>query len=1028
MAKGAPWRTFAAILAALPGGPWLGGCAPNHPEARPARSAGSASTAAAPDEGVSADRRAARWVLMPERAQSSRQRGATSPSRRIVDGVRVSYTAEGGRVHSSDFLPGGNIESLRLAPSLGGGFVFHSDVEAETAFWRAETWTAKATPLTRLPERADQIEVGFGRIYARLADSGETVAFDADTGKRVGLGSLPASPSYFDFQFFDDWFAVVHTDARGVLATFDGGMTWHATGITAEDASLSMEPDGIVISTSEQRTLLAPDGTWMPDYETLVSDSDESGPSLPLQLGKDPLELAVQHGAFVNALEVAAIRSEGSKSTHAVVANWGHVGLVDTVSGRLVDVRFDQYPGSQPCHAMPFGTSSAQHPRELGVALVCLLSSGETALYTVASDLSLREVGTWQTRVELVSSHNGVVIASRCPAAPETEQMTYCVFGAHESPAPLKLPEANGLERIVGLRDGRVAALIPPRAGNPGSLKLATLRDGVFIVDRTVALRFDDDTAEKLRTTAEAGLWLRDAGETDDGKLGFWIASANRLVGVTVALDGVVSVSRRAEADLRRTHLSGPLAFELSAGETAWQSLDYGRNWEEVTVPRGLTSGSTRETHDVVGCTAVGCSFGNWLRVGYDAVDSTVPTEVTHPDRLELRPSAYSQWSLECYPTGISEASGRGSGAQAYAIGQGRPRYGTSTGFLSATPSSSGAADVSSSANRPFLGVPRPKAPAGSFAFDMGADGTHQFRAYAWGLDGDAWRNSSAWLTRVADRFSVSGLWSTAPTRGPWPNLLTAAQLFGADRANRYTSSWQLSLDPSERAGVLRITTTGTTELHFIEESSATTSIGNTSFGPIAGVVKVQKTWYFGSQEGNRFHVYRVRNGNVEDFADFPIGDPVAPWLSRNTRGTELALVLRAPAGTWHVYPLSETGEALDPIVLGRDTLNTEWARCDAEALGYYVVGSLPLSRFTPNDGGEVLTLEAVPVEWKAEAVTARTIVSATSRCVDALAARLATTREPVVLTSQLPPKTGSIPLTLTDRLNDVRYGFRCLP
>src|SRR5690606_32192921 len=355
---------------------------------------------------------------------------------------------------------------------------------------------------------------------------------------------------------------------------------------------------------------------------------------------------------------------------------------------------------------------------------------GETALYAVASDLSLRSLGTWRARVELTSSHNGILIASRCPDAPKPDsKVTYCVFGAHDAPTPLRLSGANGLERVVGLNDGRVAVLLPPRAGNPGSLKLATLREGEFVVDRAVALRFEEDTPEKLRATAETGLWLRDAGETEDGQLGFWVATANRLVGATVALDGTISVSRRAEADLRRTHLSGPRAFELSAGETAWQSEDYGRNWVEVAVPRGLTSSATRETRDVAGCTAIGCSFGNWLRVGYGAADSTLPTEVAQPDRLDFRPSAYSQWSLECYPNGISESGGRGSGARAYTLGQSRPRYGTNTGFLSATPGSSGAADVASSANRPFLGVARPKVPTGSFAFDMGADGTHQFRA-----------------------------------------------------------------------------------------------------------------------------------------------------------------------------------------------------------------------------------------------------------------------------------------------------------
>lgn len=1005
-------------MVGVPAAALLSGCGPSP---GPVKEPGVASRTAGSAPAQKSDSRplAARWVLMPGRVATSHQRNTSASGQHIVDGVRVRVDPARAPMASPDFLPGSNIESLALPDAMGGGFVFHSDVDAETAFWRSEEWTGPATPLTRLPERADQIEVGFGRVYARLADSGETIAFDATTGKSVNLTPLPASPSYFDFQFWDDWFAVVHTDARGVLATFDGGMSWHPTGITAEDASSNVEPGGIVIGTSERRDLLTPDGTWTPEYESAVDDSVSLDLGHPLGVGRDPLELAVLHGAPIGP-------------GRAVVANWGHVGVVDTHTGEVVTVKRGSYPGSLPCQAVPLGDAKHLAASELGVGVVCLLTGGETVIYSITTDLSLTPLATWREPVDVWSSHNGVLVASRCPEgqarSDSAARSDYCVLAGATAPQPLTVPGVTEFVRVVALRDGRVLAVTPPRAGKPGKLQIAPPAEGRLVAERSVSLRFEQGTPEKLRSLAETGLWLRDGGETKEGTLGFWVASANRLVGLRVALDGTITLSPRTEADLRRTHLSGPRAFELSAGETAWQSLDFGQSWQEVTVPRGLTSASTRDTHDTVGCSAVGCSFGNWLRVGYDPAHSPVPVEAPKPDQLTFRASAYSQWNLTCYPTGINEATPRRSASSANSAGQGRPRYGASSGFVNAALGATAAADVVSSANRPFLGVPRPATPPGSFAFDMGADGTHQFRAYAWGRDGDAWRTSSAWLTRVADRFSVAGLWSTAPTRGPWPNLLSAAQLFGADRANRYSSSWQLSLDPSERAGVLRITTTGTTELHFIEEGGATTSIGNTAFGPISGVVKLQKTWYFGTQEGNRFHVYRVRNGVVEDFSNFPIGDPVAPLLSRNTRGTGLALVLRAPAGTWHVYPLSDAGEASEPIVLTREELNAEWPRCSDDALGYYVLGSLPLSRFTPSESAEVLSFEAVPSEWKAEAVTARTIVSATSRCVDALAARLASNQEAVMLAPHPPPTSGSIPLTITDRLNDVRYGFQCLP
>lgn len=965
----------------------------------------------------------ARWVLVPERAAPSRQQQQehwSSLDTLVVEGVRVRVHRSGAPTQSQDFLPGNNFGAMPLPETLGGGFVFHADLDAETVFWRAQDWTSELVPLTRLPERADRLKVGFGRIYARLADSGETVAFDPRTGKGVTLGQLPPAPSYFDFQFWDDWFALVHTDARGVLATFDGGTTWHATGIDAEDASLSTEPGGVLVSTADSRDLLAPDGTWTPEYEGAILDYEALPAPTRASLGRNPLELAVLHGWSLG-------------NNRAVVANWGNLGVVDLSSGEVRQLATGQYPGSLPCHAVAMSRaegSGANADTTPGVGFVCLLSNGETSIYSLTADLGLQKYAGWPRQVTLWSSNNGaLVVSGSCPeregSSDPANATDYCILRGQTAPQPLQVPNATGAERLVALRDGRVAVVLPPRADVPGGLRLTTPNGA--LAEAATPLRFAKDTPEKLRTTAEIGLWLQEGGELEPGKLGFWVATANRLVGARVALDGTVELSHRTEADLRRSHLSGPRAFELSSGETAWQSLDFGQTWQEVTVPRGLTSASTRETHDVVGCSVIGCSFGNWLRVGYAPEHSTVPVEAASPEPLHLRPAAYSQWRLTCYPTGISEGAKRGSASTTFALGQERPRYGTSTGFVAAPLAGSIAADIASSANRPFLGVPRPTPPSDAFAFDMGADGTHQFRSYAWGQDGDGWRTSSTWLTRVADRFSVSGLWSTAPTRSPWPNVLGAAQLFGADRANRYSSSWQLSLDPSERAGMLRITTTGTTELHFVEEGAATISIGNTSFGPVSGVVKVQKAWYFGSQEGNRFHVYRVRSGVVEDFADFPVGDPVAPMLTRNTRATALGLLLRAPAGTWHLYPLTESGQAMEPIVLTRDVLNREWSRCEDEPLGYYVLGSLPLSRFTPSDGSEVLSFEGVPEEWKAEAVTARTIVTANSQCVDALAARLASTQPSVISSPRVPPGSGSIPLTVTDRLNDVRHGFQCL-
>lgn len=987
----------------------LAGCSPAVPSpgvqvtAQPPFAASRESNSASPS----------RWVLLPDRAAADAEYfDQMRPRAVIVDGLRLVENPASAPIQSSNVLPGSSHNAVVMPESVGGGFLFFAEVESETAFWRAADWTAPLVPLARLPERVEQVEVGFGRVYARLADSGETLAFDPDSGKSTDLGPLPPSPSYFDLQFWDDWFALVHTDARGVLATFDAGATWHPTGVTDESAALVRVPEGILVSGSARRDLLGPDGVWAGDYEGEPSELDLPPPSYASELGRNPLELAVRHGYPL-------------ANQRALVANLGHVGVVSLETGVVEQVSLAQYSGSVPCQGLALGK---------GVGFVCLLTNGHVALYAVQSDLTLVPRVTWPSPTRLWTSGRSDVISSgSCPEAStpfKPNRGEYCIVSGEQASRTLRIPQSNpsnGQERVVVLEDGRVVVVNPPQPNAEGTLRLTGSNDLALGPKRP--LTFAKETPDRVRAMVLSGLWLYDGGQLTDEHVGFWVATTNRLVGVKLSLDGTLTVSQRTEADLRRTHSSGPRAVELMSGETAWQSVDYGQTWREFAVPRGLTAASTRDTRDLVGCSTLGCSFGNWLRIGYELEGATVPEEAALPKLVEHRPSAYSQWSLTCYPTGNSESAQKGSSLTALEQGQGRPRHGSSSGFIGSGLTVTTGADVVNSANRPFLGVPKPGVPHGSFAFDMGADGVHQFRSYAWGFDGQQWLSSGAWLTRSADRFSVSGLWSTAPTRAPWPNLLTAAQLFGSDRANRHSSTWQLNLDPKERGGVLRITTTGTTELHFIEEGQATLSVGNTAFGSISGVVKLQKAWYFGTQDGNRFRIYRVRNGEIDEFADLPVGDSVAPMLTRNTGETALGVVLRAPAGTWHIYPISEDGKAEEPVVFDRGRLNEEWERCTDDELGFYVIAALPLSRFTPNDGADVVTFEGVPPEWKAEAVTARTVVSASNQCVEALAARLASNQDRLVsLARRLPPTPGGIPLTLTDRLHDVRHGFQCLP
>ncbi len=981
------------------------------------------------------------WLLHPSVSTQLATLAAGDEREALFQGIRLRRQANGATQRSSDFISGSATTALRVPDAWGGGFVFHSDIEAETSLWYGQSWLGPLQPLGRFAERADRVTLGFGRIYVHLGDSGETVALNLHDGQVGSLGPLPNAPGYFDLRFWDDWFAVANTDVRGVLVTFDAGATWHPTGITDETATFSVEDEGIGIRTRGEYLVLQPDGVWQSDNE------DDGASALPkavealIASSDGNQSTATRSGLGQDAIRQAVLHGWPATSRSAFVATAGSVGLVNLVDGRVERIRTSQYAGYESCHATALGQE---------IAMICPLVPNAVGIFRLRKDLSLELLARFEHPVSISSGGGALLAHAPCPDNPSGNSGQHtaaaCLVdasGARPVPIPVS---TDGPELWVPLSANTLAVVQPPRPNAPGSMRVIRIGSPTQSNERSTSLRFAARTDAKTRTLVETGFWLTAPGVLSDGRLGFWVAHSNRLVGVIMATDGTLSVARRTDTDLRRTHVSGPRAIELTSGEIAYASTDYGQTWTEFQVPRGLTSASTRNTTEEVGCSAVGCAFGAWLRVGYGAATADtspnsqprgenanpearlvqVPLEAALPAAINLHPTAYSQWQLTCYPSGTFEDASKGSAAATFAAGQAGPRSGSQLGFgRPVTAPNANELDLAPSAHRNFLGVKHPELPAGSLAFDMGDDGEYQFRAYTFGSSEKAWASNSTWLVRVADRFAVSGLWSTAPTRAPWPDMLSAAQLFGADRANRHSSSWQLTLDPSERAGVLRVNTSGTTELHFIEANTSTTSIGGQSLGSVMGAVKVNGTWYFGTQDGNHFSLYHLRQGAPVLIQSYPVSDFVHVTLIRNDQASRIALLLRAPAGTWHIYPLTDTFESEQPLLLDRDTLNQQWPKCAPDSQGWVVTSALPLSRFTPGVSSDILSF-ADDGEMKAEAVVARALVNPSEPCVEALAARLTSAHAPTPERKKLPNLPNTIPLTLTDRVNDVRHGFQC--
>jgi len=175
-------------------------------------------------------------------------------SKRIVSyGLRVLARPGGALELAKEYLPTArSVRALEMPARLGGGFLFYVQSSNATLFFRAATFTGELEPFARLDFEADHVIAGFDRIYVLANRPDRIVALDAERGNAVGLGSLPASPSYGKMAFVDGWFGALAVPLRGALVSFDAGGSWHSLGM---NPSAMAEHDGAL-------RLTGPDGVY----------------------------------------------------------------------------------------------------------------------------------------------------------------------------------------------------------------------------------------------------------------------------------------------------------------------------------------------------------------------------------------------------------------------------------------------------------------------------------------------------------------------------------------------------------------------------------------------------------------------------------------------------------------------------------------------------------------------------------------------------------------------------------------------
>lgn len=971
------------------------------------------------------------WMLAPDAPAGSDVR--TTPDGRrlfILRGIRWIDHPDGAIERSREVFQEEDVKAVELPPRLGGGFAFYVTSGSVTLLWRAQTWTGDLRPLARIDPPVNELESGFDRLYLASTTTRLWRALDARSGEGLDLLPLPVATAYGQMVFADPWTAVVLSGVRGPLATFDAGESWYPLRTAEPVNELALGASGnIVLGTDRGRFELDASGK-------LLSTGARGGEALfsgAQVFGRYPKEIFPELAAAPAAevpplgrrpLRAAVLRGWPDTPATAVVIERGILGRVRLSDGKVLSA--EPLPGIGPCRGIALG---------LGFGFACGDAFGPTEIYAYRHGRLTPELSLGGPHTVRSSGNGALVISAPCDAVQPGD-------GARTSSRPARVARSEGVarycarqvsgelldvrvrgelgsERIAVLRDGRVAVLIPPRSSTPGRLSIIS-ETGTLV--RELELEPDAGPGARL---VRSGLWLDELWELGDAELGGWVVGAQAFVGVRVDLEGSVQIARLQEG-VDETSFFGPRALHMAASASLRETTDYGFDWRVSALPPAvLVAGSaSAPPRHVRGCSAVGCVYDDWVRIGFSESDVGEPARPEVPVRVGRGAPAFSFWTLQCEPSAAPRHGGRrarGSTARRAAA----PRAEASEPARRA-----GSPAPESSAWLAFQGEPAPERRAGARGYDFGeVNENGAYRAYAWGAPSADWSRSGMWQVRVGDRFSLSSPWSTSATRSAWPDAHAAAQAFGLDPNTGV--DWWLRLAPTGEIGVLALRARSESFLHLIERDRSITTLEQTStndIGVLGGAQVINDRWYLGSSRAEEFHLYRVNQNRPELVASYPLWSRVPTQLIGSAQGDELGIWQKG-AGGWYVYPLDlDTFEARAPVHVPIERLGSVPPACEPGQPGWLGVAGVPLTDSGVSESNTHLDFSGAAEGLRTKRLTARVVIAESGICVDALAA-VADGSTPHDLTLESNgARIGSLPLVVTDPTDERRWAFRCSP
>ena len=973
----------------------------------------------------------------------------------MTAGLRVVRNANGDVALASERFNGA-VEASELPSRLGGGFVFYQSNGLATKVWRADDWTGTLVPLAGLSRHTVELVVGFDRLYLRGIYN-DIVALDPATGALMPRGSLPLSAEQGAMVFVDGWRAVVDAEFRGPLATFDAGATWRAVPGLTNVRGIVAEGGDPVIFTEGGRVRVTAEGAAplaQPQSDEEVVADDEVTPVAPRgPLGLNPLRLAVERGLPDSA-------------TTVLVADHGRLARVAVPSGRIVAL-------TEPAALQPEAECQGVRVGD-GLGFVCGTSGGPTSILRFIAPYDLQEIWRFEEPRLVASSGNGqLVVRGACgpdampprsvarplvrsvraplvrslpaPLVPAKaayvlpkpdDPRHHCLLDGRGAKREIVVKGEAGSERIVALRDGRAAVVVPPRPGAPPTLSL--LR-GSEVAGVPIVI---PDEPELLANIARNGMWLDGMWETDSGALGAWVEAGGRALGIEVALDGKVSLGTLYDHG-GDVVFSGPLALGVSA-EVGFESVDGGKHWTRFVLPRlpDVVDNRTR------GCSAAGCSLRGWVRAGWFEPgtspasgvagegqrfgDLREPSEV--PARvvtMDVRPSLELVCGLRpTTPAAPRQAASVAASADSAARSLGA--LGVKTPGLAAAPPNTWL---------PFDDVAAPALGEGQLGAARGSLPQSSVRAsvYAWGPKATAWSRGGVWQARFDDRFASEG-WvrSTERARAPWLDFDAALEALGGRPQTAY-AQWNVVRDPGGRAALISVCRAHLNRCDLISAPEGEAPVLLATGVPMRppsefGAVRLGNRWYFlvdlGAPGG--LELWRADSQGASKVARIQRANRTrnflihAPVLTRRADGSGLGLLVAMPEdkvdrGTnidWLMYSLdADTGAVGAPIAIDLRSRGAALRRCEPGEDGWLA----EVSTLIPT----AVTLKGAAAHL--DAFEYRLRLESRGSCIDAIAARasrgLSTMPE---ANWSAPARRRPIPLTVFDSPSGKRIGLDC--